>query len=80
MIIEVFEMNLLSIGLINLKTTKEVNEYMPLSFSEEPDSLIRIIMDFKPLNKKIKVKEKQLVSNERKGFSVVEWGGRKLNN
>lgn len=65
---------------IRFRTTKEVNEYMPLSFSEEPDSLIRIIMDFKPLNKKIKVKEQKLVSNERKGFTVVEWGGRKLNN
>ena len=52
---------------------------MPLEFSEKPDTLIRIIMDYKPLNEKINVKEQELESTIRNGFTVVEWGGRKLN-
>ena len=33
---------------------------MPLYFNEEPDTLIRIIMDFKGIDKKIKVKEQKI--------------------
>ena len=47
---------------------------MPLYFSEQPDSVIRVLVDFKPLDKKIKVKEQKLIKQERSGFSVVEWG------
>lgn len=60
---------------IYFRTTDEVNKYMPLEFSEEPDTLIRVIMDFKPLDKKINVKEQQLSKQDRIGFTVVEWGG-----
>ncbi len=59
---------------IYFRTEEEINQYMPLYFSEQPDSVIRILVDFKPLNKKIRVKEQKLVHRERNGFSVVEWG------
>ena len=61
---------------IRFKTPDEINNYMPLEFSKEPDTLIRIMVDFKPLNKKIKVKEQTLEKKERKGFTIVEWGAR----
>lgn len=64
---------------IRFRCTEEVNNYMPLEFSEKPDTLIRIIMDYKPLNEKINVKEQELKSTIRNGFTIVEWGGRKLN-
>lgn len=64
---------------IRFRCTEEVNNYMPLEFSEKPDTLIRIIMDYKPLNEKINVKEQELEKATRNGFTVVEWGGRKLN-
>ena len=64
---------------IRFRTTDEVNKYMPLYVNKEPDTLIRIIMDFKPLNNKIKIKEQKLVKQERKGFTIIEWGGRILN-
>ena len=63
---------------IRFRNTKEVNNYMPLEFSKEPDTLIRIIMDYKPLKEKINVKEQVLEKNTRSGFTVVEWGGRKI--
>ncbi len=65
-------------NLIRFRTTEEVNEYMPLEISENPDTLIRVIMDFKALDKKITVKEQKLEKVERKGYTIVEWGGREL--
>ncbi len=63
---------------IRFRTMEEINEYMPLEFSQKPDTLIRVIMDFKPLNEKIDVKEQKLEKVERKGFTIVEWGGREI--
>ena len=65
-------------NLIRFRTTYEVNESMPIEFSKEPDTLIRVIMDYKKLDKKIEIKEQQLVKQERVGFTIVEWGGREL--
>ena len=56
---------------------EEIEKSMPLSFSIQPDTLIRIMMDYKPLDSYITVKEQQLTKVERKGFTVVEWGGTK---
>ena len=64
---------------IRFRCTEEVNNYMPLEFSEKPDTLIRVIMDYKPLNEKINASKQKLESTVRNGFTVVEWGGRKLN-
>ena len=58
---------------ISFRNEKDIN--MPLEFSKEPDTLIRVMMDFKELDKPIKVKEQQLKKVERKGFTIVEWGG-----
>ena len=63
---------------IRFRQTEEVNEYMPLNISKKPDTLIRVIMDFKGLDEKIEVRPQELTSTERKGFVVVEWGGRDL--
>ncbi len=63
---------------IRFRTLEEINEYMPLEISEKPDTLIRVIMDFKPLTKKVSVKEQKLEKVERSGFTIVEWGGRML--
>ena len=57
---------------------EEVNKYMPLEFSKNPDTLIRIIMDYKPLDKKVNIKEQKLEKVLRNGFTIVEWGGRKI--
>ena len=51
---------------------------MPLEFNKQPDTLIRVAVDFKALDEMVEVKEQQLISTERKGFTVVEWGGRNI--
>jgi len=51
---------------------------MPLEFSVEPDTIIRVLMQYKMLDEPIEVKEQELVTPERNGFVAVEWGGSEL--
>ncbi|MDD6272961.1 MAG: hypothetical protein PUA90_05635, partial [bacterium] len=67
-------------NLIRFRQTEEINEFMPLEFNKQPDTLIRVAVDFKALDEMVEVKEQQLISTERKGFTVVEWGGRNVTN
>ena len=60
---------------IRFETLDEINNYMPLNITPEPNTIIRILMDYKPLNNKINIKEQELIKVERTGFTVVEWGG-----
>ena len=60
---------------IRFETMEEINENMELFITPKPESLIRVRMDYKPLDKKIKVKEQELTTPERTGYTVVEWGG-----
>ena len=65
-------------NIIRFKTKAEIENYMPLEFSKTPYTLIRVYMDFKSSNKKIKIKEQILEKVTRKGFTIVEWGGSKI--
>lgn len=46
-----------------------------LTITPEPDSLLRVFMTYKPLDRAVSVPEQELVPFVRKGFTVVEWGG-----
>ena len=48
---------------------------MPLTIKPEPDTTIRVLMEYKGLENSIKVEEQSL---ERKGFVAVEWGGTEI--
>lgn len=43
--------------------------------SPKPDTSIRIFMEFYGLDKSIEISEQNLSKTERKGFTLVEWGG-----
>lgn len=60
---------------IRFETIEEINEYMPIMVNPSPETIIRIQMDYKPLYSKIDVKEQKLIKQERKGYSLIEWGG-----
>ena len=62
-------------NLIRFESLEEINNQMPLDIKPTPDTVIRVLMEYKPINKKIKIKEQQLTTPTRKGFAVVEWGG-----
>ncbi|MFH1088457.1 MAG: hypothetical protein V1719_01285 [Patescibacteria group bacterium] len=55
--------------------TPVMNVLAPLSITPQPNTVMRILMDFKPLNQPISVKEPEIITHQRKGFTVVEWGG-----
>lgn len=57
---------------------KEYTDNAKLDIYPNPDALLRVFMVFKPLNKKIEIKEQEFEPFIRKGFTVVEWGGAEL--
>ena len=63
---------------IRFETKEEIDSYMPLEISPKPDTVIRVVMNFKPLDEKVKIKEQILTSTQRSGYTVVEWGGSEI--
>lgn len=49
-----------------------------LRIEPKPDSCLRVFMIYKPLEKPIEIKKQQLSRFKREGFSVIEWGGSKI--
>ncbi len=49
-----------------------------LNITPSPDSICRIFMAYKPLDSKVEIEPQQLNTFERKGFTVVEWGGSEI--
>ena len=64
---------------IRFQTMAEIDSNMGLDINPKPDTLIRVRMEYKALDKKIKVKEQKLSRVERQGYTVVEWGGTNVN-
>ena len=52
-----------------------MDELAPLTVEPKPDTVIRVLMDFTPLEQPIEVQGYELRAPARKGFTVVEWGG-----
>ena len=50
-------------------------DHARLEISPRPDSVLRVFMAFRSLEKPIEVKPQEFQPFERNGFTVVEWGG-----
>lgn len=61
---------------VTFVSQREFDKAAPLSVSPKPDTVIRVFMDYTLLDAPIKVAPMQIRTPERKGFTVVEWGGR----
>ena len=46
-----------------------------LNVAPEPDSLLRIFMVYKALDKPIEIEQPDIIPFNRQGFTVIEWGG-----
>lgn len=55
--------------------TGEMNRLAPLRINPEPRSLIRVFLDFEGCDSNIFLKSQTLPHYDRRGFTVVEWGG-----
>lgn len=54
---------------------REMDALAPLEISPKPDTIIRVLMDFSPLDQPIKTQEYEIKTPKRDGFTAVEWGG-----
>ena len=64
---------------IRFATSEEIEENIPLEIAPKPTTLIRVLMTYKEIGNTIEIEEQQLESIERTGYTVVEWGGTKIN-
>ena len=63
---------------IRFRTKEEIETNMPLEINPNPDTIIRVMMEWKGLENPVEVEEQSLEKAERKGYTVVEWGGTEL--
>lgn len=64
---------------IRFADPEEIAAEMPLTIEPQPDSLIRVLMLWRPLDAPIEVAEQKLEMPRRTGFTAVEWGGAEIN-
>jgi len=57
---------------------EEYTDNAKLNITPKPDSILRVFMVYKPLNKPVKIEEQKLKKFNRTGFTVVEWGGTEI--
>lgn len=62
-------------SLVYFELTESKEKYNKLIINPKPDSLLRITMHVKKVNRKINIKEQELPTFNRVGFVAVEWGG-----
>lgn len=60
---------------IHFLVNEECDEIAILNVNPKPETTIRIYMEFYGLENFTEIKEQQLPKTERKGFTLVEWGG-----
>ena len=59
-------------NLIRFETKAEQDKNMPLNITPAPDTVIRVMMDWKAIDELIDIPEQQLTTPERNWFTVVE--------
>ena len=64
-------------NLISFKADAYTNS-AELNITPAPDSLLRVFMAWKPLDTAVEIEPQEFVGFERSGFTVVEWGGAKV--
>jgi hypothetical protein len=57
---------------------REYTDIAEMTITPQPDSLLRVFMVFQELEHPVSVPEQSFEPFERKGFTVVEWGGSEI--
>ena len=57
---------------------KAYTDIAPLEITPTPDSLLRVFMVYQPLEAPVEVEAPEIAPFEREGFTVIEWGGAKV--
>lgn len=64
---------------IRFADLQEIENNMGLEINPKPETIIRIMMVWKGLNKPVDVNEQELIKVTRNGYTIVEWGGTEIN-
>ena len=62
-------------NLVYFELTEERERVNKINITPKPDSLLRIVIHIKKVDKEVNIKEEKLTTFERVGFTAVEWGG-----
>lgn len=62
-------------NLVYFELTEERESYNKLLISPKPDSMLRLVIHIKKVDKKVNIPKQSLSKFRRVGFTVVEWGG-----
>ena len=62
-------------NLVYFELTEERESYNKLLISPKPDSMLRLVIHIKKVDKKVDIPKQSLSKFKRVGFTVVEWGG-----
>ena len=62
------------ISLCSFQTEKFFDNFK-LNVSPKPETMIRIFLSIKKINAPFDIKEQKLEKNERRGYTLIEWGG-----
>ena len=62
-------------SIVQFDLTEEIEKENKLIINPQPDSLLRVHINIKKVDKKIKIKSQKLEKFKRIGFVAVEWGG-----
>lgn len=57
---------------------KAYTDIAPLEITPTPDSLLRVFMVYQPLEAPVEVEAPEIAPFDRTGFTVIEWGGAKV--
>lgn len=60
---------------VTFVSQNEFDKIAPLTVSPQPETVIRVFMDYTPMENPVTVSPLRIQTPERKGFTVVEWGG-----
>jgi len=60
---------------VTFLSKRYIDQLAPLTINPKPDTVIRVLMDYKGLDNQEMTQDFPIVTPERKGFTVVEWGG-----
>ena len=63
-------------NIVRFSFTEELQNKNAIIIEPKPDSMLRVHINIKKVNKKINIKEQKLEKFDRKGYTAVEWGGR----
>ena len=62
-------------SLVYFELTDERESYNKININPKPDSLLRLVIHIKKVDKKVDIPKQSLTKFQRKGFVAVEWGG-----